>query len=132
MEPKKPNSPLKDNASGNYFYPVTTIDQIIVDNDTRLNDYSIIKIKEFSSILLASGWIRADAKYTQQITVEGLNDAYEVDVKPMYSGNFDTDLQINQAIGCVSYATQDKNKITFYCLKNKPEFDIPIEMEVHI
>ena len=32
----KPQSPLQ-HKDGNYFYPLTTIDQIITDNDTRLN-----------------------------------------------------------------------------------------------
>ena len=33
---KKPQSPLQ-HKDGDYFYPLTTIDQIITDNDTRLN-----------------------------------------------------------------------------------------------
>lgn len=33
----KPQSPLRDKKSGDYFYPLTTVDQVIMDDDTRLN-----------------------------------------------------------------------------------------------
>ena len=132
MEPRKPKSPLKDKASGNYFYPITTIDQVIVDDANRLNDFSIITDREISSILLASNWIENDGQYEQSITIEDLNESYNAEVKIAYTDNLEKDLLINKAASCVNYANQDDDIITFYCIKNKPEFDIPIEMEVHI
>ena len=42
----KPQTPLQDLNSENYFYPLTTIDQIILqDNSTRLN--SLINKSDF-------------------------------------------------------------------------------------
>lgn len=33
----KPQSPLQDKKSGNYFYPLTTVDQVIMEDGSRLN-----------------------------------------------------------------------------------------------
>jgi hypothetical protein len=132
MEPRKPKSPLKDTASGNYFYPITTIDQIIIDDTKRLDDYSIIKNNEISFNLLASNWIKDNGQYTQSITIEDLNESYNAEVKIAYTDNLEKDLLINKSVSCVSYAKQDDDTITFYCLKKKPENDIPIEIEVSI
>lgn len=47
MEFVKPQSPLLDKKSGKYFYPLTTIDQIIMDdNETRLNAEIVVVDKE--------------------------------------------------------------------------------------
>ena len=33
----KPQSPLKHTESGDYFYPLTTVDQVIMEDGSRLN-----------------------------------------------------------------------------------------------
>ena len=33
----KPQSPLQDKSSGDYFYPLTTVDQVIMEDGRRLN-----------------------------------------------------------------------------------------------
>ena len=48
----KPQSPLQ-HKDGNYFYPLTTIDQIITDNDTRLNA-ELISV-DFSNVVDNNG-----------------------------------------------------------------------------
>ena len=40
MEPRKPKSPLKDKASSNYFYLLTTVDQVVLKDGSRLNGHS--------------------------------------------------------------------------------------------
>lgn len=42
----KPQSPLKDKKSGNYFYPLTTMDQIITENGNRLTSYNLLTIED--------------------------------------------------------------------------------------
>ena len=132
MEPKKPNSPLHEKSTDNYFYPVTTIDQIMVDDANRLDDFSIITDREISFTLLASNWIKNNGQYKQSITIEDLNETYNAEVKIAYTDNLGIDLLINEAASCVNYAQQDDGVITFYCLKNKPKYDIPIRVEVKI
>lgn len=34
----KPQSPLQEKTSGDYFYPLTTSDQVIMSDGTRLDD----------------------------------------------------------------------------------------------
>ena len=36
----KPQSPLKHTGSSDYFYPLTTADQVIMEDGTRLNSYN--------------------------------------------------------------------------------------------
>lgn len=33
----KPQNPLKDVQTGNYIYPLTTVDQVVLENGERLN-----------------------------------------------------------------------------------------------
>ena len=132
MECLKPQSPLQEHTNDHYFYPITTIDQIIVDDTSRLNDYSIITNKEILSTLLASNWIEVNGRYIQSITIEDLNESYNAEVKIAYTDNFESDLLINNAASCVNYAKQNNGIISFYCFKNKPEYDIPIIVEVKI
>ena len=121
----KPKSPLKN--KNNYIYPLTTADQILVD-DKRLPDYSIVSNREINRILHASQWI----DYKQSIVIDNLTEDYNVRVKLLYTDDYDTDLLINENAAHIKYAKQDNNRVTFYCLESKPEIDIPIELEVYI
>ena len=58
----KPQSPLYHKAEDAYFYPLTTFDQIIV-NENRLSDYSIILDNNLNIILSASKWTEANGQY---------------------------------------------------------------------
>ena len=128
----KPKSPLRYNKSNNYFYPVTTVDQIIINENSRLNDYSIISTREINAVLLIDNWIESNEQYAQTITIDGLTEDYNVDVKIAYTNNLAKDLLINESASYIKYAIQNDDKVTFYCLKDKPIVDIPIELEVYI
>ena len=58
----KPQSPLYHKAEDTYFYPLTTSDQIIV-NENRLSDYSIISDNNLNIMLSASKWTEANGQY---------------------------------------------------------------------
>ena len=68
--------------------------------------------------------------YTQTISVPGLADKKKVMVFPNYSDNFDTNIAMNEACACVSYAKRDGNNVTFTCLEDKPGADIDVVFEV--
>lgn len=121
----KPQSPLKN--KNNYIYPLTTADQILV-GDKRLPEYSIVSNREINRILHASQWI----DYKQSIVIDNLTEDYNVRAKLSYTGNYESDLLINENAAYIKYAKQDDNKITFYCLDSQPQVDIPIELEVYI
>ena len=83
--------------------------------------------------LTASGWVGDSAPYTQTVTLDGLTDGKRARVYPAYGGvNIDTDLAMREACAAVSYAKQDGGNITFVCLEDKPEVDIPVMVEVYV
>lgn len=56
----KPQSPLKHVESGDYFYPLTTEDQIIVDADTRLSDINFLSVDKNDIIEGEPALVNAD------------------------------------------------------------------------
>ena len=126
----KPKSPLQ-NRNEDYFYPLTTSDQIIV-GDKRLPDYSIISDNEINMILFVSNWVEVNGQYEQTIEIENLTEDYNVRVKLAYTGDYEKDLLILENATYIKYAKQDDNRIAFYCLDSQPQVDIPIELEVHL
>lgn len=129
LKPQSPQSPLYHKASDTYFYPLTTSDQVLV-GDKKLCDYNIISVKEIPFILQESKWDLNNDVYSQHINVKDLNETYNVDVKLTFTENLDTDLLIAENAPFINYAIQDDDTITFYCLEDKPNIDIPIEVEV--
>ena len=128
----KPKTPLRFNKSNNYFYPITTADQIIIDENNRLADYSIIPTKEINIMLLADNWVNAGRYHTQLVFIRGLTEDYNVGAKIIYSGNLERDLLIEESANSIRYAIQNDDTITFYRLGEIPTLDIPIELEVSI
>lgn len=126
----KPKSPLQ-NRNEDYFYPLTTSDQILV-GDKRLPDYSIISDEDINVMLYASQWAEVNGQYKQSVTIDNLTEDYNVRAKLLYTGNYDEDLLINENAAYIKYAKQDDNRITFYCLDSQPQVDLPIELEVYI
>lgn len=123
----KPQSPLYHKEKDAYFYPLTTADQIIMEDGNRLNTVFKSTVRK-SVTLLADNW-SADAPYTQIITVTDVNfDDLNVDIHVTYTGNKESDLELNKGYSCVSYVKKDGNSITFSCLKDKPTIDMPVEI----
>lgn len=122
----KPQSPLYHKKEDVYFYPLTTVDQVVMEDGERLNTIFKKTIKE-NITLLTSGWSET-APYIQTITLTESTDDYNVDADIMYSGDAASDLALNKAASCLTYVKKNHNEITFYCLNNKPEIDIPIEI----
>ena len=123
----KPQNPLQDKRTGDYFYPLTTVDQVVMEDGSRLN--SVLKhTVKINATLLASGWTD-EAPYTQTITLNNINTDLNVDINIVYSGVKETDIVLNGEAGCLTYIKKEQDNITFYCLKKKPEVDIPIEIE---
>lgn len=130
MAYSKPKSPLQ-NRNEDYFYPLTTSDQIIV-GDKRLPDYSIISDNEINMILFVSSWTEVNGQYEQTIEIENLTENYNVRAKLAYTGDYEKDLSILENATYIKYAKQDDDRITFYCLDSQPQVDVPIELEVYL
>ena len=90
-----------------------------------------VDTKTVSATLSASGW-SGTAPYSQSVTVAGLTDDKRAHAHPVYSGTLDTERAIRDACACVSYAKRSGATVTFYCLEDIPESDIPVEVEVGV
>lgn len=122
----KPQSPLKDKKSGDYFYPLTTADQVVMPDGSRLN--SVFKHTVRTNItLLASAW-SSTAPYKQTIALNDYIDNLKVGANIVYIGVEEADLKLNKAASCLSYIKKNGKNITFYCLNSKPEIDVPVEI----
>lgn len=130
MTYSKPKSPLQ-NKNEDYFYPLTTSDQIIVE-DKRLSDYSILSDNELIITLSKNKWIQVNGQYRQSVTIKDLTEDYNVSAKPAYADDYEKNLLILENATYIKYAKQDDDRITFYCLDSQPQVDIPIELEVHL
>lgn len=84
----------------------------------------------FSTILAATDWSET-APYSQTITVEGIteNDKPYVFVD-LSTATEDTVDSIEAEWAKIKYALTSENAVTFYCIKEVPMVDIPIEGEV--
>ena len=87
--------------------------------------------KSVSISIPASGWT-GSGPYTQTIAVEGLTDGRRVMAYPVYGDDFDANLAMKDACGCVSFAKREGGNVTFTCLEDKPSVDIDVVLEVYV
>lgn len=123
----KPQTPIRQ--GDNYIYPLTTVDQIIMEDGSRLNTVFHHSIKT-NAVLYASKWSET-APYTQTINIKesGINSDLNIDVNVIYSGNQNTDSLLNMNANYLTYTKIIGDNIVFYCLSKKPQTDIPIEIQ---
>lgn len=79
--------------------------------------------------LTAAGW-SASAPYTQTVAVAGVTAGSPPYITPVYSGVADADIALREACAAVSYAKPGSGTITFVCLEDKPQTNIPVQVEV--
>lgn len=134
-----------ENTSGEPVDPEYTKNDINADGTIR--DFPLYRAKfdgydlsieplffagnKYSITIPASEW-GGSGPYTQTISVPSLADRKKVMVYPAYGDNFDTNLAMQEACACVSYAKRDGNNATFTCLEEKPAVDINIVLEVYV
>lgn len=82
--------------------------------------------------LPASGWAGDSAPYTQTVTVEGLTDGRRCMVYPAYGDDLDTNLAMQEACACISYAQRSGSNVTITCLEDKPAVDVSIIVEMYV
>lgn len=91
-----------------------------------------VKTAVVSITLTAAGWAGSNAPYVQPVTVTGLTDAKRAAAYPVYGTVADDNLELKEACGMVSFASRDGSTVTFTCLEDKPEVDIPVCVEVYV
>lgn len=81
------------------------------------------------SATLGTGW-EGGGPYTQVLAVEGIRESDMPHITPVYERD-DKDFPARKsAWGCVSAASAQAGGILFVCLEEKPDIEIPIQIEV--
>lgn len=83
----------------------------------------------FTRTLTAENWT-GSGPYTQLLTISGIQDGDRPHIGPVYSGETATDLTMQEEAGKITYAKAQAGSILFTCLKDKPQADISVQMEV--
>lgn len=83
------------------------------------------------AVLAASGWSET-APYTQTITIDGLTDQLKVKAYPNVPDDATAAAALAEETVKVSDCRRAAEQMTFRCLKQKPEIDIPVIVEVYI
>ena len=80
---------------------------------------------DFKVTLTAAGWSGDTAPYTQSVTVSGINGR-NITAFPNYpEDDYDVCTAMREACAMVTFAKQDDDVVTFTCLEDKPDVDIP-------
>lgn len=82
--------------------------------------------------LTAVGWVGTKAPYYQNVKVSGMDDSKIVHGYPVYTGNYEEDLEIQEACSCISYAERTDGTAKFWCLTSKPKRNITVSVEVGV
>lgn len=85
--------------------------------------------RKITATLTAAGWSSV-APYTQTIVAAGVLAADAPHITPVYSDTLATALEEKDAWAAVSEADAGDGIVTFTCFEDKPEVDIPIQIEV--
>lgn len=87
------------------------------------------KRQVLTASLPAAGWTE-EAPYAQTISVNGILASDWPRLEPVYTGDAVTDQALWEAFSCISYGLPMAQRISFYCLGERPEIDIPLRIEV--
>ena len=134
----KPQSPLYHKTEDAYFYPLTTADQVMLENGDRLSvkfDTLVDKVNTkatsvtLKGMLSATGW-SSSAPFEQAISIAGIlsTDYPFVDIDLSEASDPETVIEDWGKVGRVTIHSDDS--IIAYCYKEKPSVDIPMVFKV--
>ena len=131
---KKPQSPLYDFTNDFYFYPLTTADQVILEDGKRLNTVLLESEnvqKILNQLLLGTtislpqtGWTGENEPYSQVIEVEGMTSDRKF-LGLTSEDSLENMPEINKALGLVYGIESGEGIVTFYA-SQKPEIDLNV------
>ena len=89
------------------------------------------KRKVFTKTLTANDWEGEEAPYIQRIGIEGILSTDKPLYGAVYDENQETRLAQKEAFAMVDDLDTEDGAVIFTCFEDKPEVNIPIQMEVH-
>lgn len=124
----KPQNPMTKGSD--YFYPLTTADQVIMDGGYRLNDI-VGKVKKSTITLYANGW-SVEVPHCYSVIVDGLSNSTDMKILPRFPEDFESKQIMREETAKISFASRNNNILTFECWDGIPTIDIPIDIEINI
>lgn len=89
------------------------------------------KRKVFATTLTVNDWDGDDAPYTQRIGIEGILSTDRPHYGAVYDEDHETRLAQKEAFAMVDDLDTEDGAVIFTCFEDKPEVNIPIQMEVN-
>ena len=83
----------------------------------------------FNTTIPVEGWSE-EAPYTIEVTIEGILPTDRPHISPIYTGNLEEDLVLQEEYSKLDNATTDTNVLRFVAFKEVPQIEIPIQVEV--
>ena len=93
--------------------------------------YTDSKRKVFTTTLTTNDWIGDAAPYTQTIGIDGILETDRPHYSPVYDAVQEVRLTQKEAFAMVDDLDTADGSVTFTCFEDKPEVNIPIQMEVN-
>lgn len=106
--------------------PETDADAV---NRSYLETYVKSKRRVFTLLLTAEGWT-GEKPFVQTAAVEGVLGTDMPHYSAVYDADQETRLAQKEAFAMVDDLDTEDGSVTFTCFEDKPEVDIPIQMEV--
>ena len=85
--------------------------------------------RQYWEAILSVNWT-GEGPFVQELTLEGILETDCPHVGPVYSEDPETAAAQKEAWDCVSYAVACDGSIAFTCLEDRPDREIPIQIEV--
>lgn len=79
---------------------------------------------------IGTAWEGAASPYTQTVAVAGILDSDCPHISPVYDADLDIALAQRDAWSMISRADTQAGAIVFKCFEDKPEVEIPVQIEV--
>ena len=89
------------------------------------------KRKVFATTLTANDWEGDAAPYIQRIGIEGILSTDRPHYSPVYDADQETRLAQKEAFAMVDDLDTEDGAVIFTCFDDKPDVNIPIQMEVN-
>ena len=107
---------------------LTNVKSPAADADAATKSYVDEKRKTFTATV-GTGWT-GSGPYTQAVAVSGILASDMPHITPVYSTDNATAIAQKEAWNCVSKGEAAENAVVFTCLEERPQAEIPIQIEV--
>ena len=102
-----------------------------VEENTYFVSKNYVDTKRRTAVLRSSGW-SASAPYVQSVTVADLTDQVNARAYPDIVEDATQAAALAEEKAKISDSWRSGNQMTFRCLEEKPELDIPVIVEVYV